>query len=365
MQTNNGHEPLSWYVMLHGSPQLIDFQLRRENAARQEDEDSRQQAIDYFIPFTFLTHILEDKASADLEDIRFTNSLRDDFHDFVFIHTDACGIQQLRESRWNRSQRYRLRHYRDVAGHEVILSDCDMHLLISLFSEKRIKFSIGLPTPEILPGETVTVVEPGLFTNREARVVAVKHTAVGISLTLGIEMFGGEKEVRLYDKRPEDIRSSRTMDDIVGIPFLHETEQELLDILSRRVNHKETEASRREDAAVLNRRFIYSYLTVADPLLSARFLAQMLICATLRFDRDSQAVLAQQARSLLADGATLPPDILAALCASLYMTTRDADHRTAAQHHLRQIAGDVPEPLRRLVSLVGRLRAKRKRHSSI
>lgn len=351
---------LQWYVMLNGNPRMIDFQLKRENALRQQRRGRDKLQLEYFIPFMFLTHILEETDDKNAEAIRNVNFLRQDFHDFVFIRTTPKGIKELLRSSWNRDMRIRLRHYRNSEHAEIILCDRDMETLIKIFSEHRIRFTIGLPTPEVYPEEIVEITEEGIFKGQQARVIAVKHTADGINLTLGIKMFDEAKELRLFDKTPRDIQTEVPSDDIIGMDFINEAERMLLDILSRRVNHKETDDTRRQDANILNHLFLYSYIDIIDASVSARFLSLMLVCSCLRFDQESSLALAKRIQTVQSAGNAFSPYIQAYLNISLYIATRDADYRTLAKQSVQQSSSDVSESLRRLLSLASRLHSKRK-----
>ena len=355
-----------WYVMLHRNPQQLDQQLQRVNMLRRQQESPRVRQLDYFIPFCFLSRVPADADVKDLESIAEANQLRDDFHDFAFIRALPADIAELTDSDWNRNMHHHLHHYRDFQKREVTICDQEMQTLIRIFSERRIKFFVGLPEPEIFPEERVYIMEEGAFQGQLARVIAVKHTAEGISLTLGIRMFSDTKEVKIPGISLKSIQTERVPDDIIGQQFVQEAEWSILGILSRRVNHKETDESNADDVVLLNHLFLYSYITIHDSDLSARFLALMLICASLRYDESSTQSLTERVRKLL--GGTqelstihysLSTEIRSYLLFALYVATRDADYRTQAKSLLQTIP-DPSSALRRLKSLTSRLRGKRK-----
>lgn len=352
-----------WYVMLHRNPQLVDLMLKRENTDRLPKR-GRQSPIEYFIPFCFLSHVAEKTSEEQAKSVIETNNLREDFHDFVFIHATERGIAKLLDQDWNKDIRNHLRHFRDFQKREVTIGDKEMNTLIRVFSERKLKYSIGLPLTNVSPDMNVYIMKKGIFNGQSARVVDVKHMPDGISLTLGIKLFQGTRELKLPDFRLANIQSEKKPDDIIGWEFISETEAALIDILSRRVNHKETDETRRQDADTLNSKFLYSYITITDTAVVAHFLALMLICSTLRFDRESTKALSARARALLENTDLLPPYIQAYLHLSLYVASRDADHRTAAKHCMQQNSEEKNESLARLASLAGRLRGKRKRNSN-
>lgn len=352
-----------WYVMQHSNPKLIDFQLKRENAVRRQTDDGDNFQLEYFIPFCFLPHTSEKDNEKQAKEVGFANRLRKDLHDFVFIHTTQRGLAKLLDSEWNASMRCRLYHYRDFKKEAVTLGNEEMSQLIRLFSEKRIRLSIGMPVVNLGPDVEVMVIREGTFKGQTARIIEAKPTGNGgISLQLGIKMFGGTKELKLKDFSYDDIQSLDDTGDIIGLRFIREAESVLLGIISRRVNHKDTADTLKEDMEQLNHLFLHSYITIRDRLLHARFLSLMLICATLRFDRKSARVLSERVQSLLLSHQEYSPEILAYLYFSLYIATRDAHYRTVAKQQVQQ----HPEcsdnaSLRRLMSLACRMHSKRDR----
>jgi hypothetical protein len=362
--------------MIHKNPQKLDLMLKRENATyRSTPGDMRQ--IEYFIPFSFLSRVHETGNATVVQAASFANQLREDFHDFAFFHTTERGIAELLDRPWNAGLRYRLRHFRDLHRHAVVISDAEMNTLLRVFSERKLKYTIGLPVATPSPDMTVSITANGPFNGQTARVIAVKHMPDGISLTLGVTLFQGVREIKLPDFRLSDIHLERNTEDIIGWTFIQTVEATLLDILSRRINHKETDESRQQDSDTLNRLFLYSYINISDPAVSAYFLALMLICSHLRFDKDSTTALAEKAKAILGQDTeekttlnreplTINPNIRATLCFSLYIATRDANYRTMGKEIVQglrlMVQGSEPAALRRLMSLAGKLRSKRSRN---
>ena len=133
-----------WYVMLHRNPHLLDLMLKRENASSCSDQGDMRQ-IEYFIPYCFLSRVHETGDKTVTEGIDFSNQLREDFHDFAFFHTTERGIAMLLDREWNSNLRYHLRHFRDVRKNPVVISDAEMNTLIRVFSERKLRYTIGLP----------------------------------------------------------------------------------------------------------------------------------------------------------------------------------------------------------------------------
>lgn len=381
--------------MIHKNPQKLDLMLKHENATyRSIPGDMRQ--IEYFIPFCFLSRVHETGDATVVKAASFANQLREDFHDFAFFHTTERGIAELLDKPWNAGLRYRLRHFRDVHRNVVTISDAEMNTLLRVFSERKLKYTIGLPVADPSPDMTVSITANGPFNGQTARVIAVKHMPDGISLTLGVTLFQGVREIKLPDFRLSDIHLERNVEDIIGWTFIQTVEATLLDILSRRINHKETDESRQQDSDTLNRLFLYSYINISAPAVSAYFLALMLICSHLRFDKPSTAALTEKAKAILSPQpsalrhhtSSLGPQASATLCFALYIATRDANYRTQGKQLVQQLRaksqwptangpanrspltanrpepsdlGPQPSGLLRLASLASKLRSKRSR----
>lgn len=379
-----------WYVMIHKNPQKLDLMLKRENATYLSIPGDMRQ-IEYFIPFCFLSRVHETGDATVVKAASFANQLREDFHDFAFFHTTERGIAELLDKPWNAGLRYRLRHFRDLHRNAVTISDAEMNTLLRVFSERKLKYTIGLPVADPSPDMTVSITANGPFNGQTARIIAVKHMPDGISLTLGVTLFQGVREIKLPDFRLSDIHLERNVEDIIGWTFIQTVEATLLDILSRRINHKETDGSRQQDSDTLNHLFLYSYITISNPAVSAYFLALMLICSHLRFDKPSTTALTEKAKAILGPDAeektvnrkpyTVNPNISATLCFALYIATRDANYRTLGKQLVQQLraksqwptangpanrsplTANRPEPsgLGRLASLASKLRSKRSR----
>lgn len=355
------NESLQWYVMLNSHPQLLDFQLQRDNIRQRVNKDESLPLLEYFIPYCFLKRQSGNTNGNVTDTVENANNLRQDFHDFIFVHSTKCQIERLLNSEWNKSMRSRLRYYRDRSGREVIITDAEMNTLIAVFSELRLRFSFGLPVQDLGPDVKVQIRKEGSFQGRTARIIEVKHTADGISLKLGIPMFNGLKELKLSDLTLADIQTEGVTTDIIGTLFIQDRENALTDILERRVRHTETDETRYQDTTMLNNTFLYSYVTVNDSFLSARFHALMLICATLRFDRENVKILVQSVKEQIESDTSFPSETQAWLNSSLYISTRDADYRTSAKQCIRLNPDTASSTLRRLMSLICLMRSKRKR----
>jgi len=350
-------EQAHWFVMLHLNPLLIERQLMAENADRRESD---LPLYEYFIPYRFLKKAVAEQytsnATKEAKVAAKTNSWRDDLRHFVFIKTTGREISHLVDKPWNREGRLHLRFYRTKSGKRITVPEQMMTPLITLCCENRQRFSFGPPVKEVAE-QDVVVIREGLFKDIEATVLQVQHTADGISLTLGIEMFDGTKSLRLPGYRVGDVRFRKGSADILNDYFIDNVENELLQILRRRIKRHETEETRRKDAATLNYLYHYSYIHIDDAATYRRFRALMLLCATLRKDAFGKATLTAEVQEMLG-GVSLPAtDEQACLMAALFIATGHADYRTSLKAY-RQQHEIISPSLQAFMPLITRLKTR-------
>ena len=349
------HDPslssgMHWYVMLHLEPRHIERLLQQENEWRRQ---RGLRLFEYFIPYLFLPKAVPDKYAKDAsrQTVLATesNDLRAALHNYVFIRATSHEISTLVEQPWNRDGRLHLYFYRSRYGRRIIMPDKMMTPFVTICCENRQRFTFGDPVVDIQAQDTV-VIRTGTFKDTEAKVLDVHQTAGGISMTLGIPFFNGEKMLTLYDCKPSDSHLARSVETLLNDRFIDNVESQLLTILYHRMKR----ISQEEDVATLNHLYHYSYVRMSDVPSHLRFRAMMLICATLRNDVEGRESLIAELNSLL-DG-TLEPTTpeQAYLLAALYIATANVDCRTAAKRYWQQHP-QPSGPLSRLMPLVTRL----------
>lgn len=358
VELTTGNDIVCWYVMKHLAPERIERWLQEYSIS---NDDGCQLLYEYFIPFRFLSRITiyqkdRMKGNASQQSTDEYNKLRDDLHDFVFIRTTSQGIRMLLSSGWNRTARVRLRHYRDRQGQAITVSEKLMRPFIEILCEQRIRFSIGIPVDTAAHNDLVTI-NNGLFKGHMAYIVDVLHTAEGISLTLGINMFGGMKSLRLPGFREEDVSMKKDVNDIIGTRFITNIEERLLEILSHRLSKPQSEEIMKQDAATLNQIYHYSYVSISQPDVRRRFKALMLICSYLRYDEQACQTFSTAVQEELD---TIPNDITDTrtyLMIALYIVQRNVQLRTAAKEYIQQTPDCTPV-LRRMMTLAKQLRCR-------
>ena len=343
-----------WYVMLHLEPAQIEHHLQQEN------EERRQKGLrlfEYFVPYQFLPKAVPDQYAKNLEEqekeAADANALRHTMHHFVFIKASSNEMARLVGRRWNREGRLHMHFYLSHDGRRITMPDKMMESFITLCCENRQRFTFGPPIEHINDFDTVVIAE-GSFKDTEAKVLDVQHTADGISITLGIPFFNGEKTLRLPGYKPSDLHLPLTVETLLNEHFIDNVEAELIAILDRRVKRPHDTGSKKSEAATLNHLFHYSHVRIHDRPSHCRFRALMLICAALRSDMESRNALAAEALQMLDNHSAAATEEQAYLMAALYVATAKADYRTAAKHYQQQHADTAPS-LNRIMSPVKRM----------
>lgn len=322
-----------WYVMLHLEPTLIERQLLQMNLQRRSAGLSE---LMYVIPFRYLHRAVPDhetKTRAKVREIEENNALRDNLHDFVFIKASEQEICNLVALPWNREGRLHLHFYRDHEKKPIRVPDTEMSPLIRLMVEQRQKFSFESPVdnPEAL--ESV-IIKTGLFKDYTAKVIDYHYTGEGIRFTLGIPVFGGVRTLRLPDYDAKNVKVKGTLEQLLDKNFILRVETELFDILRRRLKHRCTSETEREDHEKLNRFSIFNYLKFDDTTSHNHFRALMLLCATLRRDKHTKEELMSLVPSFVADPMSPVNDDEAFITAILFIATHNASYRTAAKQYV-------------------------------
>lgn len=346
--------PKKWYVMLHLEPELIERQLQIENEARR---CRGLRLFEYFVPYTFVPKAVPDPYAKNVEEQERqayeANQLRTLMRQYVFIKASSNEATALVGRAWNREGRLHLHFYYSHDGRRITMPDDKMQSFINLCLESRQHFTFGPLVEDISDYDTV-VISRGPFEDTEAVILDIQHTAGGISMTLGIPFFNGEKMLKLKDYKTADVHLPHSVSELLNDHFIDNVESELVAILNRRVKQAGADGETREEAALLTHLYHYSYVQIRDTPSHCRFRALMLICATLRADREAREHLTVEALQLLNGQTEAQTEGEAYLMAALYVATANADYRTAAKHY-EQSHSTPDSRLTRLLSPLKRM----------
>lgn len=353
-----------WFVMTHMEPSLIDRQLQRENAERLRNG---QATILYVIPYLYMVKAnvekgLEDKSQGSSEslcspkDVNDNNSLRASLQNFVFVKATKDEIVDLTNRDWNRLGRLHLYHYRTKSGSPIKTTQEEMQPLLNFFIEQHQRFSFTPYSEDISANETVYI-KRGIFKDYKASVIEIHHLSEGISLTLGIPLFNSEVMMKLYDYSVSDVEVQGQMEHIFEPQFVNVLESDLFDILRRRVLHRNTDETFRNDMGKLNTYNILHYLKFDDTATHNHFQALMLLCATLRNDRQMKEKLIPTIRKMVRDAEQPATDEEAFYMATLFFATKSVDYRRTLREYCQTMAV-TSESLSAIMPLVKKMRLR-------
>ena len=364
-----------WYVMLHLEPRLIDKLLKMENEERAKN--GLQEPFTFLIPFQFLERATPDKGKdigihaeeytvprgtrhhgkSELDEAAENNALRNLLHNFVFIKSSRNDIDKLLRCEWNRSGRLHLHYCRTRTGEPIRLTEKEMTPFIALFVERKQRFSFRPYGKDTLQQRTVHI-KKGLFKDYQAEVVEVIQTEQGFKLTLGIPVFNNEFTLELYECADTDVDiPGGQIDQVLEPYFIEGMEKELLDILRRRIHRRETERTHRQDQKRLDSYSIFNYLKFDDTIKQTHFQALMLLCATLRRDKDTKAALVRELGASLQNTEAPLTDEEAFTTAVLFVATRHGALRKAAKEYCQTHEVSL-QPLQQLMPLVKEIKTR-------
>ena len=349
-----------WYVMTHLEPSLIDRQLQLENAERFR---KGQATLLYVIPFQYMVKANVEKGleedgwqSREVKDVNDNNSLRNSLYSFVFIKATGDEITALTDRGWNRQGRLHLYHYRTKFGSPIKVNQEEMQPLLSFFIEQHQRFSFTPYSEEIAANETVYI-KRGIFKDYRASVLEIHHQADGISLTLGIPLFNSEVMMKLYDYAVSDVEVRGQVEHLFEPQFVKVLESDLFAILRRRVLHRNTDETFREDMEKLNTYSLLHYLKFDDSATHDHFQALLLLCATLRNDRQMKGILIPVVKKMAGDANPPATDEEAFCTAILFFATKNADYRRMVREYCRANAV-TSASLSAIMPLVKRLQVR-------
>ena len=351
--------------MTTADPKDMERQLMTVNSQR---VNASSPVLEYFIPYMFLQQqpLLYDKDDELLPDndqrvpdeAQRNNEMRKELRRFVFIRTSLLDIQQMAYADWNRFSRSRMAFYRTASGKPITVPEKMMQRFITMCLDQREKFELHPHDSQIGLG-TEVVIQRGAFKNIKAHIVDVRHSTKGIRLTLSLEFFGKSRDLHLRDYTTADVLFSDDSTVVTNRHIIERVQDSLLDILSRRINHKETPESRQQDMRTLDQLYYYRHIQIDNQVMLARYRAMMLVCAALRYDSEGKTIYNKQARQFLNELSLQPATdkkVLAAqvsLLIALNISTGDPVYRDEAkQLVLKQLPDN--KPLRRFISLIRR-----------
>ncbi|MBR4534520.1 MAG: hypothetical protein IKO85_08320 [Bacteroidaceae bacterium] len=345
-----------WYVLTHLEPEWLEARLIEQQTA--EDGDARMP-LRYFIPYLLLNRkkvtkeVLDDYVDPPSDhqvSVRdqVNNEIRNALRRYVFLRATQKEIDRIISEDWNKG-RVRLCYYKGIDGGHAVVDDSLMQQFINVCIQQRERFDIRPHVRRLEKGVRV-LIRQGVFKDVQAEVFSISHTASGIRLTLSVEFFGGTQDIRLYDKTPDDVEMLADECFAINNEYISQVEQTILTALEHKVSKYEgldVVRERTADMRRLNLIYTYNSVEISDHLLSTRYNALMLICASLRQDREGRSaynrIAKQHIRDMEAPSGQHPTvDALTYLHLALFVSTKDPAFRQQAKQLFKQLPSPTP-----------------------
>lgn len=360
----------TWFVMLCRDTRRIEGFVDEYNSLDTPDDD---KIADIFIPSKVIKRrragrfaseeATEEKDSKRSEDRELaSNRIRGEMSEFVFLLARPSALIPLRRQYWNIGRTH-LRHYYDKNGQEIFVPEKRMQLFITACLEYRGQFELRADDSAFREGVVMTV-SRGPLKNFPATIYNIRYKADGIRFSMSVRFFENGKDIKIHDRTPDDVlppQGSIVFND----RFIDHIENRLLLILSRRVNRKETDETRRKDLQQLEELRYFQYVKVDDPMLALRLDALMSVRAALTGSQQNKSkynsIVRQHLKELRLCGDNSTADTYAALAyqlAALCISTADPDYRDELKVIVRQHLQEN-HPLRRFLSLIRRMQMRK------
>lgn len=368
------NEKCRWFVLTTLDPRDAEEQLRRENIRR---DNTGYTTFKYVVPAQMLKHRTCHEADCDSEDsmygaepsgnqerrlsVRQNNEIRAALRRYLFIFGRERDIDKFLDGSWNKNHHNRIQFFHDAERKRAFVPVKTMEEFIAMLADRRLSFELTPALGDLRKGEPV-MFRNKAFAGRTAYVVDSRRTRSGNVVTVELDLIGNTLRLKVHDVRDEDIirldaeRSKHTRNS----DLIKYNQKHLMDILSRRINGKETEKSRMDDALTLNNMYAtrFRHFGQGETAAYRHFIAQMLVCACLRHDRqDTEAytekVLAELADIDRAGESKAATDTRARIHAALFLATGKPEYRAMARTYVRD-KQPKSEKLRTLVRMISK-----------
>ena len=367
-------EACHWFVLTTIDPKDAEEQLTRENIRR---DSVGADLFRFVVPAQLLkrrvsrqlpvvrhdggTLVSVDEVNPrNLQAVRQNNEIRSALRRYLFVYGKGSEIERFLDSDWNKYHHNHLQFFRDFEKKRAIVPQKTMDEFVKMLADKRLNFELLPAVGDLHKGEPISF-RNHAFEGYTAYVVESRRTKTGHVVTVELDLIGNTLRLKVYGVRDEDIihlDTDRTKYS-KNNELIKRNQSQLLSILSRRINKKETDESRMNDAQTLNTMYAtrFRHFDENETVAYRHFVSQMLICACLRHDREDIAEYAQKAFSELSEigrqsESKAATDVRARLHAALFLATGNPEYRTQARTYIRehQPKSDKLKSLVRLIS---------------
>lgn len=340
----------TWYVMTTNNPKHAKAHLEQWNIAVEENLRYGGQAwekpIDSFIPYTAI-----DATVYEPDVVSEKLSIRSALYRYLFVQGELADVKGL-ISRVNTQSDDRLFFLlvdQNNIESRATVSQSDLEAIIRVCSSEDSAIDFPLSVSDLKIGSEIplpnTLFENDNTTYKIVDVIPKKNGAYRVQLELTLfnipfkQLF-----VTLYN-----VSADTRFSEIVS-----NAQKKLVDIFSRRVNDKQTEATKTKDELALREILKDSTMPFPAGAMRRHFLALMLICAQMLGEVQEKERLKQQVLRELDEIARVreskaTTDTRAYLHVAMYIATREPKYREYARAYVREHNPASPY-LRKLVS---------------
>lgn len=230
----------AWFVMKCREAERIEAFVDKYNADKNVLQDDKIE--DLFIPALVIPKRVAEEDSKGC-------SMRSTLRHFVFLYTHPSAFDQrdnhISTQYWN-DGKTRLNFYTDGQGEAITVRYEMMNVFINACLEYLEQFEIHTKDTEITDGIEVTV-RSGAFKDFRAEVYGVHYKTDGIRFSIAINFFTNDRYVHIHGVCPDDVILAKPDMPVFSDDFISRIQEEVLAILRRKVNKKETEETRETD----------------------------------------------------------------------------------------------------------------------
>lgn len=341
---------MQWHVLTHLNPAQAEVMLHRVNESAFQPLGKE---VEYFIPYQFLTKLPTGRWNAETE-----NEIRSVLHRYVFVYASEEQVNSIVESELNCTGRLRFNYCRTKSGVPLTIADAEMRQFIETLRSRQLKYYIGQPLGLLAAGDHVTLHLP-LWEGRRGTVTRTEVRNGQVTLTVSLDILGNLTIVSFTDLHKGDV----SFDDEVESRLMHgdmlrNFEEETVALLGRNFGRRQPEEVRRRDLGTLSRLYAYADTQFERAEEQQRFTALMLLCATMRGDKDARDKHVAQLRQWLGNNREAETATEAYLMIALYAGTRESVLREAVKRY-KNAHPDCPEVIKMMFGKVKRLSGRK------
>lgn len=263
-----------WYVLTTSNPKHLEDLIAQENAVR-------PGLLDSFCPYTSLPTEKGNTDNGHQQSLRA--ALRR--YDFVRVSTSVSEAQFVSTvQEWSRLSVSSILFLRNSSGAPAKVSDRQLNMMRASCDAELIKPD-SIDTHDLKVGQRLKLTGTPFDTEdgeeRECVVQAIRRKKGGrVELRVETTLFN-VKFSNLTVTYEDPGAASKSSD------MVYDAQQKLLAIFRRKINNKETEASRRKDEQTLHDLFEDRNITLPEGAMHRHHLALMLVCTRMMNDKNA------------------------------------------------------------------------------